>query len=331
MDSLPRNVDFAYFDGIRTLLLIRKFRKRYPSARIVVDLDDLMSRRMQLWLSVGAAPSLGYLEQKIPRFVAAMVLGPFANFVTVYESRALQYAEREILKLSDAVILHSSVDRADLIAMAQDGTTTERVTVIPPPVLLAGPPKPLRPPYRFVFIGSDKLNQNMLTIDYLLSLWRKYEPEVELHLFGRNKRVYENLPPRVIMRGYAEDLSTVYDGHSVLISIARLGGGVKTKVIEAFGHGTAVVGNSLTFEGLQLPEYPLCFDEESDLCDVLTQTKNYHDLFCTAAEIGHAFVREQLNLSKFAATWRSTLLGASSSDQRVQFTREMPELSLKTS
>src|SRR5262245_32024854 len=53
MDTLPRNVDFAYFDGVRTLLLIRKFRKKYPGARIVVDLDDLMSRRMQLWLSVG--------------------------------------------------------------------------------------------------------------------------------------------------------------------------------------------------------------------------------------------------------------------------------------
>ena len=61
--------------------------------------------------------------------------------------------------------------------------------------------------------------------------------------------------------GFVADLNDVYAPGSILLVPAVLPGGIKTKVLEAFSFGCAVLGNPLAFEGLDIQDYPLRLPE----------------------------------------------------------------------
>src|SRR5258706_2861402 len=60
-DALARaNPDVVYLDGVRTYPLFQALDRRRAVGRIVVDFDDLMSRRMAEFAGSGVVP-LGYV------------------------------------------------------------------------------------------------------------------------------------------------------------------------------------------------------------------------------------------------------------------------------
>src|ERR1035437_5341979 len=58
--------DTLYCDGVRSFYLLQRLAKTKKGMRIVVDFDDLISRRMQTLCSSDAPLSLGYLSEKTP-------------------------------------------------------------------------------------------------------------------------------------------------------------------------------------------------------------------------------------------------------------------------
>jgi hypothetical protein len=58
--------EILYLDGVRTFYFLKFLKTLKPRMRIVVDFDDLMSRRMESLAATGTSLSLGYLEDKIP-------------------------------------------------------------------------------------------------------------------------------------------------------------------------------------------------------------------------------------------------------------------------
>ena len=300
--------DVVYADGIRTLLLLRRLRRARPDLRIVVDFQDLMSRRFDEVLAHGLPLPLGYVEAMVPPALRRMLAtGLPARLLLRYERMALRHAEREMLRIADCVALVSPVEAALLSATDARGARRASVAAIPPPMppAVAVPPAP---PHRAVFIGSDGLMQNRLTIDHLLGLWDRARLAMPLVIYGRQKRPPRQVPG-VVWAGYVRDLAEVYTPGSLLISPTFLRGGIKTKVLEAFAHGVPVIGNPATFEGMNLPDYPFCFADDAALVRFLADPRPRAAEIAAATSAARSLVEREYGEALFRARWAAAMLG----------------------
>jgi hypothetical protein len=299
-ESIPADTDVVYLDGIRTIDIVRRLRQRLPNVRVVVDLDDLMSRRMEELLAVGEGFSGGYLADRMPPWARSLG-GPGL----LYERNALRRWERRLCDLADELILLSPVE-ASILRARVPAPRRASIRAVPPAEEPVNGAHALRLPLRYVFIGTDALTQNRLTLQYLLDLWRRMAPSAPLHIYGRMVRSWPAVP-NVFFRGHVQDLADVYDAHSILVSPAFLRGGIKTKVLEAFAWGTPVLGNATTFEAMALPDYPLAGPLDELISDI--QGSGALDRLNAAARIGNDYVRRCHDPQRFSAAWQSILAG----------------------
>ena len=309
-----RRSDVVYADGIRTLLVLRRLRRERPDLRIVVDFQDLMSRRFDEVLSRELPLPLGYVEAMVPPALRRMLaIGLLARLLLRYERMALRHAEREMLRIADCVALVSPVEAALLSATDARGARRASVVAIPPPM----PPAVAvasAPPHRAVFIGSDGLMQNRLTIDHLLGLWDRARPALPLVIYGRQKRPPRQVPG-VAWAGYVRDLAEVYTPGSLLVSPTFLRGGIKTKVLEAFAHGVPVIGNPATFEGMDLPAYPFCFADDAALLGFLADPQPRAAEIAAATGAARSLVEREYGEALFHARWAAVMLGQARRDE----------------
>ncbi len=306
IDELPADLDAVYIDGVRGYGFLKALRLRRPGLRVVVDLDDLMSRRMDLLLQADQPLSPGYLTKRLPPPVLRLIMSrAIGRTIVRYERGALRRIERRIAELADAVVLLSSAEGAALRDYA--GGKRAEIAVIPPARAPAPNPAPLTTPSRFVFIGSDALTQNRLTIDYLVEFWRQRRISTPLVLCGLSYRTLE-LPPGVSAVGYVERMEDVYDGRTVLITPSQMGGGIKTKVLEAFAYGAPVIGNALTFEAMPLQDYPLTIEDEATLEALARDPAAHAERLHDAVRIGAEYVRRWHDPAAFARRWRELMV-----------------------
>jgi hypothetical protein len=296
----------VYLDGIRTLWLLRRIRNLRLPVKIIVDLDDLMSRRYAELLSLQLPLSGGYLESRLPRPVLALMTSSLvARLVLRYEGWALRDAERTVLRLANKVVLVNRHEAA--LLRAQGGADpSAAVEAIPPPApvvrahMIDAPPAP----WRAVFIGTDRLPQNRLAIDFLLALWERNALGLPLVIYGRQlrpQRVIEN----VFHAGFVTDISEAYTPNTIVLCPTFLAGGIKTKILEGFAHGAPVVGNSASFEGLDLPNYPLCFETPAELLPFLRDPSAWREAMRRAVEIARHYVETELSMQTFQSHWAS--------------------------
>jgi glycosyltransferase involved in cell wall biosynthesis len=303
-ETLP---DTLYCDGVRTFYFLKRMGPFRKQMRIVVDFDDLMSLRMHALSTTKTSLSLGYLNDKIPRRLRSMLaLGVVSRFIARYEQAALTNVENLIGQWADVVVLVSQVEGQALRSRYERLGYQAQVRVIPPAVEVVAPPRIYESVSRFIFIGTDALPQNKLTIQLLLDLWQLAEPELEIHIFGHMTSQWT--PVRgVVFRDYAPDLQDVYAKDVVLLAPGVLRGGLKTKVAEAFAHGCAVIGNEITFEGMHLPDYPLKVEREEELVDILKFPLSYLHRMSASAEAGQQYIRNFVNRQQFQESWADVL------------------------
>ena len=291
--------EILYCDGVRSYYFLQRLGRLRNEMRIVVDFDDLMSRRMQ---SLGAAEiplSLGYLQDKLPGGVKSAISRQFiSKAIARYEQTALTQVENQIGHWADAVVLISAVEGESLQGRYRNLHCKATVHAIPPQVAIVRQAQPYTKFSRFIFIGSDTLPQNRLTIQRILDLWKSVQPEAEIHVFGY---MVSDWPaaPGVVFRGYAPDLIDVYSRDCALVSPGVLRGGLKTKVLEAFAFGCAVIGNAITFEGLHLDGYPLQLEKPEELEYVLKSPTSHLEEMSVAAALGQEYLRKFVSREQF--------------------------------
>lgn len=302
--SFKPNVVFV--ESERSYFFIRALRQRWPQLRIVCDVDDLMSRRMAEWSRHGHAISFGYMARYIPNALQNLLAGPLAGTLCRYEATTLERIEQELLALCDQVVLLSSKE-VELLRSITPAALQSKITPIPP----ACDPQPIkRPtePLRFVFIGSDALLQNRLTIEYLIGLWRQHALQTPLAIYGKMTCAYSDIPASVEFMGFAESLSSVYTEHSILLSPSFVQGGVKTKILEALEFGTLPIGNAISFEGIvSTNAYPL-IDDEAHLIAFLLDPAAYLDTFLNTGQKISEEVSKTLKASTISHRWQACLL-----------------------
>jgi hypothetical protein len=299
--------DTLYLDGVRTFYFLKFLKGLKLRARIVVDLDDLMSRRMESLASTGTSLSLGYLEDKIPAALRGAIAGQsVSKLVARYERFALTRVENLIGEWADAVTLLSPIEGEALGVRYKRLGCRARVYLIPPAVDVVTPPQRYEAFSRFIFIGTDTLPQNKLTIQRILDLWRSKRPESEIHVFGHMTSRWPAVSG-VVFRDYVPSLADVYVEGAVLLAPGVLPGGIKTKVAEAFANGCAVIGNEISFEGFRLDNYPLLISDDAELEKLIAAPASHLDSMRTAAVVGQDYVKASLSLEQFKRSWHDVL------------------------
>lgn len=311
-DMLPPKGGIVVVDSIRQLLLVEALRRRDPALRIIVDMDDLMSRRVRLLLENGFEVSLGAFSAKMPNIFARLLSsGWLSKALMRYEAKALAAAEARLCAVADDVVTVSQLEAETLRKSLAAHARSRVIAVAPqakPPAVRVTPFACDRKagPIRFVFVGSDVLIQNRSSIDWLQRLWETSRPNADLIIFGSQTRAYHSLPPRMKMRGFVSSLAEVYDGRSVLLCPTFMGGGVKTKVLEAFMHGAPVVGNDLTYEGISTQQAFLTF-ETPGLAQMFTDPESARRQLYEAAISGQREVSLRYGPIAFSANWTKIL------------------------
>jgi hypothetical protein len=299
--------DILYCDGVRTYYFLKYLGKLRNTMKVVVDFDDLMSRRMQSLASADTPLSLGYLHRKMPSWISrAFAQGFISKAVARYEQAALVRVENQIGTWADAVVLISQVEGDALAARYQALGCKAKVHVIPPRMEIVAPPQRYLAFSRFIFIGTDALPQNKLTIQFILNLWRSIRPSAEIHIFGHMVSEWPHVSG-VTFQGYAPSLRQVYIEGAVLFAPGVLRGGLKTKVAEAFAYGCAVVGNEITLEGLHLTDYPLLLNSDEEIAEIVqTPTLHLRRMY-EAACSGQGYVRSFVSRKQFEKKWEEIL------------------------
>lgn len=299
----PRTI---YLDTVRCLAFARDIRRALPDSRIVLDMDDLLSRRLASWRELDAPLALGYISASVGRAASVLSAEPARSLLLGYEIGALRRAEQRAVELADTIVLVSPYE-ASLLAAETGPDRRATIVAVPPARTLHRTRRPRTWPLAFVFIGSDGLLQNRITIDRLIALWRQARPPNRLEIVGSMQRAYPDLPAGVEMRGFVLDLETVYAPDRVLLAPSYVPGGIKTKVLESFAYGCPVVGNELTFEGMDLAEYPLVCADDDALTELVLAPEAYRAAFDAAADTGQRLLTEQHTMDRFAESWSRIL------------------------
>lgn len=291
----------VYLDGVRSGLLSIFLRKRFPELRIVCDFDDLMSRRMQILAEIRAPISTGYMSKSVPRWVKTYFLdGLFGRFVQKYEIYSLASLEKSISAACNSVVLVSSVDAQQLLELTK--ITAEVIPPVMPKLCAAEMPQSAN---RFVFIGSDSLLQNRLSIEFLVNLWQRNLPKTELHIFGKQTGQYPSVPG-VVFHGFVKDLNIAYASGSVLLAPAFLSGGVKTKVLEALSYGIVPLGTKTTFEGINASFEGLVYSE-NDWDKIISKPSRFSTLWNEAGQRAIELAARSHSADYLSERWRQVI------------------------
>jgi succinoglycan biosynthesis protein ExoO len=157
--------------------------------------------------------------------------------------------EFRLLGMADGVIAIQQ-DEAAKVRAALPGT---RVIVAPHAVATVSTAQPGADD-TLLFVGSNTA-PNIVGLDWFVrEIWpavREKRPQASLLVAGSVARGLGQPPEGVKMLGVAADLAPLYRDAGVVISPLFTGSGLKIKLIEALAAGKAVVGTTVTVQGVE--------------------------------------------------------------------------------
>jgi succinoglycan biosynthesis protein ExoO len=192
-----------------------------PDAKSAVIMHDLFSSRARQFAALGAADSA----------------------VTLTEEE-----ECALLAKADAIVAIQK-DEAELLRAR---IPQRKIIVAPMAILPVEAPQPGRGD-RILFIGSSAA-ANVDGLKWFLgSCWpriRRRQGAMVLRVGGTVCDKIGTPPAGVEFLGVVNDLTPLYAEAGLVFSPLRAGSGLKIKLIEALGHGKAVVATSVTMQGV---------------------------------------------------------------------------------
>lgn len=237
----------AFIDGVRLLSVARGLRK--SGQRVVLDFDDLMSRRASRMLRLREAVAFGAFATKIPKWAQRLISANAAQLLRL-EKLLLRRAELEAARTVDVLVFTSEYERrlfSRYLKVVKAPLRAELVTMGP---IYQGKEiaRQVDREFRFIFIGTDKLHQNKIAIEALDELANSGRLPFKVFVFGEMEADRPS-SDRIQYVGFADSLGDVYTPGSIMLIPRSVRGGVKTKIIEAFANGTPVIACSSALEG----------------------------------------------------------------------------------
>ncbi len=215
-----------------------------------------------------AAAALARLAQRRPViYNAHNIESSFRHELTARGAR-----ERQTMRSFERRVLADfqeswMVSRADMEA-ARELCPDARLRYVPNVVDVAAivPVRPAVEERRALFVASFAYEPNRRGLRFLLDevfpqVWAEL-PDARLTLVGTGLREPPSSDPRVEMRGFVEDLRSVYADASCAVVPLQQGGGTPLKLIEALAYGLPVIATARAAAGLELRDREHCLIAE---------------------------------------------------------------------
>ena len=258
------------FDMARLSHLAGAIRQRYPGIRLVLDMDDRLSKRYQRMLDSETVGDLGgTFESRMPGAVR-FFLPKLKRLLLGIEQRLMVRAEKQAANVFDAILMVSALEADEMRA---DCPGKARVIAFPPLINdLAVPDQDFSRSVRFVFIGNAVYAPNTEALELLDRVAVNVaqgagEGAASFRFQAAGKplpgAVYEALE----VAGFVPDLAEFLSGDAVLAAPILQGTGIKTKIIDALEHSVPVITTPVGAEGLGLceGEHYIGVEGEADL------------------------------------------------------------------
>lgn len=244
-------IDLQWYETITLAPLIRAIAGRRP--RLVGTFHDVMSQRMSRRSAFESAPEESRRFQRLAR-----------------QHRRL---EKWLARWLDTCLVLSSKD-ADLLI--DSGVPAHKVHVVNP--LVQVPSEAISPrtapsqTKKVLVVGFLMRHENIDAAQWVITeMWPTVldaVPEAELHVIGAEapERLLDAArdAPRVVMRGYVDDLWAEYSEASCNVVALRDGAGVKFKTIESIIAGVPTVATPIGAEGVADPSSFVTVSEDAD-------------------------------------------------------------------
>ena len=259
----------VYIDGVRLAHCGAAIRSRI-GGRLVIDFDDLLSRRIARMRRRREHLSFGAFSTLLPSAVGRLVqaLGPFNTILLSLEKHLVRRSEIRAAQTADALAFTSPYEAKLFQRFLRRHVPTAspkylnlgptfKPTESPEAIVRCPPPENLR----FIFIGSDVIEQNRVAIQAIVDLAKEGALAFPAFIYGRITRSY-GPSGNAIFWGFAEALSLVYQPGSILLLARSVQGGIKSKVLEAFEHNIPTISTNCALEGFE-GFYPWRLDDVS--------------------------------------------------------------------
>ena len=259
----------VYTDTVRVAHCGAEICRRI-GGRHVIDFDDLLSCRIARMIRRREELSFGAFAGLLPDAITVLVqrLGPLKTKLLSLEKYLVRRAEIRAAETADALAFASQYEAKlfQRFLRRHAPNAKPRFLTLGHIFKASGGPAAFarRPPpdnLRFIFIGSDLIEQNRVAIQAIVDLAREGALAVPTFIYGRMTRNY-GPSGNAIFCGFAEALSLVYQPGSILLLAQSVRGGIKSKVLEAFEHNTPTIGTESAFEGFE-GTYPWRLDDVS--------------------------------------------------------------------
>jgi len=107
----------------------------------------------------------------------------------------------------------------------------------------------------FVFLGAWNRSENLNGLQWFIdNVYPSLNKNISFTIIGAGiKDDYrQKLPPAFKVAGFVDDLNSILQSSSALISPLFLGAGIKFKVLDAIKNGCRVIGTDISFEGIEI-------------------------------------------------------------------------------
>ena len=271
MDTVERiRPDVIVFDMARLSHLALAIHRRYPDVRLVLDMDDRLSKRYQRMLANETVGDLGgTFESRLPGAIRFLV-PRLKKLLLRVERSLMDRSERRAADVFDAILMVSALEADEMRADCPG-----RASVVAFPPLIAELPVPMQDfsrSVRFVFIGNAGYAPNAEALELLdraaVQVSRNTSSSDADYCFqAAGKPLAEAAYEKVEVAGFVPDLSEFLAGDAVLVAPILQGTGIKTKIIDALEHSVPVITTPVGAEGLGLTEdeHFICVLGEDDL------------------------------------------------------------------
>lgn len=268
------NYDLVLFDTVRIAQFFEDNEK--IKSKSVVYLDDLFSIRYEKMLET---------YQKYPG-ISLNAIGNFGRFLPgpLVNILKLSLIEKSFLRFERSLIAkreieisrkynHNLLINRHEVSVLNKKLSKNSVQEIKPLVKIKNTcDRNFQSQPTFVFLGALNVPHNNFSITQFIKNQMdaliQVIPNVKLLIIGKNpsdvlKELVAKYPHNIEMKGFVEDIDSIFSECCAMIVPLLFGSGVKLKTLEAFGRGLPVVGTDFAFEGINITNYQQCILENN--------------------------------------------------------------------
>jgi len=197
------------------------------------------------------------VETVIAERTATETRGWVRRLMARLEARGMRHDESRLVRSFDAVVVVSEADRSRMAALAPGmrlevvGNCVDTGGLTPLPSPPDGPPVCL-------FMGSPRYPPNAAAVERfareILPRVRSAVPDARFIAVGANPPAdlqrLAAMTPGMEMAGYVENVVDAYHRASQVVVPIEVGGGTRTKILEALALGRPIVSTTVGAEGL---------------------------------------------------------------------------------